>query len=127
MGGDWGTLKAEMLSKIDNYEKKNYWCQQVFKYYGESMAWAVMNMHFPDVETKIFACETAEKSLILPILETRRGSVMLIWLYIHTSPRVMRPLAMTTKPTMCWTNGTIQPYLKITFLSVNTDMRIIRS
>ena len=68
IGGDWGTLKAEMLSKIDNYEKKNYWCQQVFKYYGEGMAWAVMNMRFPDVETKIFACETAEKILDLTYL-----------------------------------------------------------
>ena len=68
MGGDWGTLKAEMLSKIDNYEKKNYWCQQVFKYYGEGMAWAVMNMHFPDVETKIFACENKKKILDLTYL-----------------------------------------------------------
>ena len=68
MGNDWGTLKAEMLSKIDGYEKKNYWCQQVFKYYGEGMAWAIMNMQFPDVNTRIFAYETAEKILDLTYL-----------------------------------------------------------
>ena len=68
MGGDWGTLKAEMLSKMDGYEEKNYWSQQVFKYYGEGMAWAVMNMQFPDVKTKIFAYETAEKILDLTYL-----------------------------------------------------------
>lgn len=65
MGGKWGTLKAEMLSKIDGYEKKNYWCQQVFKYYGEGMAWAIMNMQFPDVETRIFAYKTAVQILDL--------------------------------------------------------------
>ena len=68
MGGEWGTLKAEMLSKIDGYEKKNYWCQKVFRYYGEGMAWAVMNMQFPNVETRIFAYETAEKILDLTYL-----------------------------------------------------------
>ena len=68
MGGDWGTLKAEMLSKIDGYEKKNYWCQQVFKYYGEGMAWALMNMQFSDMEARIFAYETAEKILDLTYL-----------------------------------------------------------
>ncbi len=68
MGGDWGTLKAEMLSQIDGYEKKNYWCQQIFKYYGEGMAWAVMRMQFPDMKTKISAYETAEKILDLSYL-----------------------------------------------------------
>ena len=68
MGGYWGTLKAEMLSQINGYEKKNYWCQQVFKYYGEGMAWAMMRMHFPDTKTKIFAYETAEKILDLTYL-----------------------------------------------------------
>ncbi len=71
MGGDWGTLKAEMLSKIDGYENKNYWCQQLFKYYGEGMAWAVMNMQFPDTKTKIFAYESAEKILDLTYLEDK--------------------------------------------------------
>ncbi len=68
MGGDWGTLKGEMLSKIDGYEKKNYWCQQVFRYYGEGMAWTIMRMRFPDIQTKIFAYETAEKILDLTYL-----------------------------------------------------------
>ena len=68
MGGYWGTLKAEMLSEINGYEKKNYWCQQLFKYYGEGMAWCIMNMEFPDTETKIFAYETAEKILDLTYL-----------------------------------------------------------
>ena len=71
MGGDWGTLKAEMLSQIDSYEKKNYWCQQVFKYYGEGMAWAVMRMTFPDIKTRIFADETAEKILDLTYLSDK--------------------------------------------------------
>lgn len=72
MGGDWGTLKAEMLSKTDGYEKNNYWCQQVFRYYGEGMAWCIMNMEFPDTETKVFAYETAEKILDL----TYQGSMV---------------------------------------------------
>ena len=55
MGCDWGTLKAEMLSKIDGYEEKTFWCQKIFRYYGESAAWALMGMSFPDESTKIFA------------------------------------------------------------------------
>ena len=68
MGGNWGTLKAEMLSTIDGYEKKNYWSQQVFRYYGEGMAWAIMRMQFSDRQTQIFAYETAEKILDLTYL-----------------------------------------------------------
>ena len=84
MGSDWGTLKAEMLSKIDGYEKKNYWCQQVFKYYGEGMAWAVMNMQFLDVETRIFAYETAEKILDLTYLGDKAWiSYVYMALYTH--------------------------------------------
>lgn len=84
MGGDLGTLKAEMLSKIDDYEKKNYWCQQVFEYYGEGMAWAVMNMQFPDVETRIFAYETAEKILDLTYLGDKAWiSYVYMALYTH--------------------------------------------
>ncbi len=65
MGGDWGTLRAEMLSKIDGYEEKTLWCQQIFRYYGEGAAWALMGMSFPDENTKIFAYETAVKILDL--------------------------------------------------------------
>ena len=84
MGGDWGTLKAEMLSKIEGYEKKNYWCQQIFKYYGEGMAWAIMNMRFPDMETQIFAYETAEKILDLTYLGDKAWiSYVYMALYTH--------------------------------------------
>jgi len=55
MGGDWGTLKAEMLSKIDGYEDKTHWCQKIFRYYGEGATWAIMGMDFTDDRTRIFA------------------------------------------------------------------------
>ncbi|MBE6638487.1 MAG: helix-turn-helix transcriptional regulator [Ruminococcaceae bacterium] len=84
MGGDWGTLKAEMLSKTDGYEKKNYWCQQVFQYYGEGMAWALVRMRFPDTQTKIFAYETAEKILDLTYLGDKAWiSYVYMNLYTH--------------------------------------------
>lgn len=83
MGGDWGTLKAEMLSKVNGYEKKNYWCQEVFRYYGEGMAWAIMRMQFPDTETKIFAYETAEKILDLTYLGDKAW-ISYVYIYLYT-------------------------------------------
>jgi len=83
MGGNWGTLKAEMLSKLNGYEKKNYWCQQVFRYYGEGMAWAIMGMQFPDTETKIFAYETAEKILDLTYLGDKAW-ISYVYMYLYT-------------------------------------------
>ena len=86
MGGDWSTLKAEMLSQLNGYEKKNYWCQQVFGYYGEGMAWAIMRMQFPDTKTKIFAYETAEKILDLTYLGDMAWiSYVYMNLYTHLS------------------------------------------
>lgn len=86
MGGYWGTLKAEMLSTIDGYEKKNYWCQNVFRYYGEGMAWAIVRMQFPDTKTKIFAYETAEKILDLTYLGNKTWiSYVYMGLYTHLS------------------------------------------
>jgi len=83
MGGDWGTLKAEMLSELNGYEKKNYWCQQIFRYYGEGMACAVMRMQFPDTETKIFAYETAEKILDLTYLGNKEW-ISYVYIYLYT-------------------------------------------
>ncbi|MBR6558606.1 MAG: helix-turn-helix transcriptional regulator [Clostridia bacterium] len=83
MGGDWGTLKAEMLSKLNEYEKKNYWCQNVFRYYGEGMAWAIMRMQFSDTETKIFAYETAEKILDLTYLGDKVW-ISYVYIYLYT-------------------------------------------
>lgn len=84
MGGDWDTLKAEMLSKIDGYEKKNYWCQEVFRYYGEGMAWTLMNMEFPDNKTKIFALETAEKILDLTYCDGNKAWISYVYMTIYT-------------------------------------------
>lgn len=84
MGGDWGTLKAEMLSQIDGYEKKNYWCQEVFRYYGEGMAWTIMNMEYPDNETKIFALETAEKILDLTYCDGNKAWISYVYKTIYT-------------------------------------------
>lgn len=76
MGGDWGTLKAEMLSKIDGYEEKTLWCQKIFRYYGEGAAWALMGMSFHDENTKIFAYETAVKILDLVYCDGSKA-----WIY----------------------------------------------
>ena len=83
MGGDWGSLKAEMLSQIDGYEKKNYWCQQVFRYYGEGMAWALVRMHFPDTQTEIFAYENAEKILDLTYLGDKEW-IAYVYMHLYT-------------------------------------------
>ena len=76
MGGEWGSLRAEMLSKIDGYEEKTLWCQKIFRYYGEGAAWALIGMSFPDENTKIFAYETAVKILDLVYCDGSKA-----WIY----------------------------------------------
>ncbi len=84
MGGEFGTLKAEMLSKIDGYEKKNYWRQEIFRYYGERMAWVLMDMEFSERETKIFAAETAVKILDLVYCDGNRAWASYIYMALYT-------------------------------------------
>ncbi len=84
MGGDWGTLRAEMLSKIDGYEEKTRWCQQIFRYYGEGAAWALMGMSFPDENTKIFAYETAVKILDLVYCDGSKAWISYVYAALYT-------------------------------------------
>lgn len=83
MGGDWGTLKAEMLSTIDGYEEKTRWCQEVFRYYGEGAAWALMGMNFPDENTKIFAYETGVKILDLVYCDGNKAWISYVYVTLY--------------------------------------------
>ena len=83
MGGDWGTLKAEMLSQIKGYEEKTLWCQEVFRYYGEGAAWALMGMDFPDESAKIFAYETAVKILDLVYCDGNKAWISYVYAALY--------------------------------------------
>ena len=84
MGGDFGTLKAEMLSKIDGYEEKTFWCQRIFRYYGECAAWALMGMSFPDENIKISAYETAVKILDLVYCDGSKAWISYVYASLYT-------------------------------------------
>lgn len=84
MGGDWGTLRAEMLSKIDGYEEKTLWCQKIFRYYGEGAAWALIGMSFPDENTKVFAFETAVKILDLVYCDGNKAWISYVYAALYT-------------------------------------------
>jgi len=95
MGGDWGTLKAEMLSQIKGYEEKTLWCQEVFRYYGEGAAWALMGMDFPDESAKIFAYETAVKILDLVYCDGNKAWISYVYAALYNGLAEMYARAET--------------------------------
>ncbi len=84
MAGNMCASREELLMKTRGYEKKNYYCQKVFRNYGESMAWSIMGMTFPDRKTEIFGYETALKILDLTYCDGDKAWIAYVYIYLYS-------------------------------------------
>lgn len=84
MSGNMCASREELLMSTKGYEKKNYYCQKVFRNHGEGMAWCLMGMTFPDRKTKIFGYETAVKILDLTYCDGDKAWISYVYIYLFT-------------------------------------------
>ena len=84
MAGNMCASREELLMSTKGYEKKNYYCQKVFRNHGEGMAWCLMGMTFPDRKTKIFGYETAVKILDLTYCDGDKAWISYVYIYLYT-------------------------------------------
>ena len=84
MSGNMCASREELLMSTKGYEKKNYYCQKVFRNHGEGMAWCLMGMTFPDRKTKIFGYETAVKILDLTYCDGDKAWISYVYIYLYT-------------------------------------------
>jgi len=84
MSGNMCASREELLMSTKGYEKKNYYCQKVFRNHGEGMAWCIMGMAFPDRKTKIFGYETAVKILDLTYCDGDKAWIAYVHIYLYT-------------------------------------------
>ncbi len=84
MAGNMCASREELLKSTHGYEKKNYYCQKVFRNYGEGMAWCIIGMKFPDRQTEIFGYETALKILDLTYCDGDKAWISYVYIYLYT-------------------------------------------
>ena len=84
MSGNMCASREELLKSTLGYEKKHYYCQKVFRNYGEGMAWCIIGMKFPDKKTEIFGYETALKILDLTYCDGDKAWIAYVYVYLYT-------------------------------------------